>query len=199
LAIWTSNFAEVHLTRKHFAKAEPLYLRATEIMKAARGTESGEYGTSLSNLGALYGLWAQEPGEAARRAQESEFKTKEFSICIAARGPRHPATAISHNNLAVMNADADNWPGAAVEMGQAVSIMLSLDLADHPNTQSFARGLALFWIQSGQRGKAERLRRGDPSDLLPVIRAIEAEHRAWVAENPENRRFGPPSPFAGRR
>jgi hypothetical protein len=52
-----------------------------------------------------------------------------------------------------------------------------------------------MWQRSGQPDKAARLEAGDPSDLLPVIAQIEQEHRAWVAEDPKNRHFGPPSPF----
>jgi hypothetical protein len=29
---------------------------------------------------------------------------------------------------------------------------------------------------------------------VPVIARIEGEHRAWVAEDPQNRHFGPPPP-----
>ena len=77
--------------------------------------------------------------------------------------------------------------------------MLSLDLAQHPNTQLFAGVLVDSWERSGQADKAARFLGGDPSDLLPVIAQIEAEHRAWVAADPEKRHFGPPSPFAHPR
>ena len=59
--------------------------------------------------------------------------------------------------------------------------------------------LADIWQQCSQPDKAARLQKGDFSDLLPVIAQIEAEHRAWVAQDPENRHFGPPSPFASER
>ncbi len=197
LAITLSNLAGLHCERKDFAKAEPLYLRAAEIMKAARGAHSAEHGTSLSNLGALYCEWADEPGQAARRAQEQEYKAKEFAICLAVRGPRHPDAAISFGNLAVMKAKTGDWSGAAEDVERTVAIMLSLDLREHPDTQRRARELCYFWDQFGQGDKAARLRKGDLSDLLPVIEHIEAEHRAWVAEDPKTRKFGLPSPVTG--
>jgi hypothetical protein len=89
--------------------------------------------------------------------------------------------------------------GAASEEERALAIMLSLDLAEHPNTKKSAGQLAHCWQQSGQPDKTARLESGDISDLLPVIAQIEAEHRAWVAQDPENRHFGPPSPFATQR
>jgi hypothetical protein len=96
-----------------------------------------------------------------------------------------------------MNAKRSAWAAAAAEAERAVAIMLSLDLAQHPNTQQMAGDLAYYWQQSGQGDKAARLRRGDISDLVPVIRQIEAEHRAWVAadpKTPKTRHFGPPPP-----
>jgi tetratricopeptide (TPR) repeat protein len=195
LATTLSNLAGVYWRRRDFTKAEPLFLRAAEIMKAAHGAESAEYGTLLSNLGVLYGVWADEPGQAARRAQQKEYVTKEFTICLAARGPRHPETGISHNNLAVMKAEIGDWLGAAAEAERSVAIMLSLDLAQHPSTIERGSILAHMWKQSGQPDKAARLVRGDISDLMPVIAQVEAEHRAWVAKDPKARHFGPPSPF----
>jgi tetratricopeptide (TPR) repeat protein len=194
LAMTLSNLVQVHWKRKHFEQAEPLLLRAAEIMKAAHGAESAEYGTVLSNLGALYGKWADEPGQSARRAQEETCKTRDFSICRSTRGPRHPETAISHQNLAVMKAKRANWSGAAAEAERAVAIMLSLDLAQHPDTLAMAGNLARCWERSGWSDRAARLRRSDISDLLPVIKQTEAEHRAWVAEDPKTRHFGPPPP-----
>jgi tetratricopeptide (TPR) repeat protein len=195
LAITFSNLAEVHSKRNQFAQAEPLHLRAAKITKFAHGEHSAEYGIRLSNLGALYGYWADESGQLARRTQAEKYMTEALAVTRATRGTRHPQTATSHNNLAGMKAKRDDWRGAAAEMERAVAIMLSLDLAQHPNTQSSVAALAETWRRSGQRKKASRLSAGDISDLLPVIAKIEAEHRAWVAEDPENRHFGPPSPF----
>jgi tetratricopeptide (TPR) repeat protein len=193
LAITLSNLAGVQWKRKQFAETEPLYLRAAEIMKAAHGAESAEYGTLLSNLGTLYSDWADEPGQSARRAQEEEYKTQALAVTRAARGMRHPSTAVQCNNLAVMKAKRGDWAGAAADAEQAVAIMLSLDLALHPSTQLMAIDLATYTQHCGHHDKAARLAASDISDLLPVIAQIEAEHRVWVAEDPKIRYFGPPS------
>ena len=58
-----------------------------------------------------------------------------------------------------------------------------------------ASALAQVFDQSDQSDKAARLRGGNMFDLLPMIARIELEHRAWAAEDPENRCFGPPSFF----
>jgi tetratricopeptide (TPR) repeat protein len=180
LAVTRSELAQVHWKRREFDKAEPLLLRAAEIMKAAHGAESAEYGPQLNALGLLYSRWADEPGQAARRAQGVDYATKALAVTHATVGARHPATAVCYNNLAAMKAKLGDWPGAAGDAERAVAIMLSLDLAQHPTTQGTARDLAHYWEQSGQ------------VDKVPVIRQIELQHRAWVAEDPHNRQFGPP-------
>jgi tetratricopeptide (TPR) repeat protein len=195
LAIILSNLAEVHWKRRAFDKAEPLYLRAADVMKTAHGPESAEHGKTLSNLGALYGQWADEPGQEVRREQEADYKTRALAITRKACGERHPSTATRYHNFAVMKMKAGDWSGAAGDAERAVAIMLSLDLAQHPDTQGSVGGLAQCWEQSGQADKAARLQAGAISDLVPVIAQIEREHRAWVAEDPENRHFGPPPYF----
>src|SRR5262249_15896596 len=134
LAITLSNLAGVHWRRKEFAEAEILLLRVAEIDKAAHGPDSAEHGVSLSNLRPIYGDWADEPGQAARRALEEKYTTQALTVTRAARGERHPSTAIRFQNVAVMKAKSGDWPGAASDSERAVAIMLSLDLADHPDT-----------------------------------------------------------------
>ncbi|MEM8821229.1 MAG: hypothetical protein AAGE90_17180 [Pseudomonadota bacterium] len=73
--------------------------------------------------------------------------------------------------------------------------MLSLGTLEHPLTQQRLQHLLHDWERSGQQDRAARLRAGDPSDLLPEIAEVERLMRDWVAEDPENRHFGPP-PFA---
>jgi tetratricopeptide (TPR) repeat protein len=196
LAITLSNLAQVHWKREQFAEAEPLLLRAAEIMKGARGELSAEYGATLANLGALYSGWADEPGQSARQAQAEESLTQAMAVTRTTLGARHPQTAVELNNLAIMKGKRGDWVGAAAEMEREVAIMLSLDLSKHGDMPSDLAHLANFWQHSGQPDKAARLSAGDISDLLPVISQIEAEHRAWVAEDPVSRHFGPPSPFA---
>ena len=99
LATTLSNLVEVHWRRKEFDTAEPLLVRAADVMKVAHGAELREYGVLLSNLGALYGQWADEPGQEARREQEKEYKIREFEITRKAIGngipKRQPVTIIS--------------------------------------------------------------------------------------------------------
>ncbi len=164
-------------------------------MKAAHGADSAEYGSALSNLGALYCDWADEPGQEARREQEKDYKTRALAITRKASGERHPDTANRHNNLAAMKAKLSDWRAQrAMRNAQSRSCCRSISrsIRTHKAAGDF---LPDCWEQSGHADKAARLRRGDISDLVPVIAQIELEHRAWVAEDPENRHFGPHSYF----
>jgi tetratricopeptide (TPR) repeat protein len=195
IAIALSNLAHVYLKRENFAAAEPLFLRAADIEKAAHGTETATYGKRLGHLDNLYDGWAELSGDVEKRRSAARYSTQALSVTRASRGARHPETSTRHFNLAVLKARLGERRAAVEEAERALAIMLSLDLAQHPDTQHIASGL----VNLSESDKAARLRSGDISDLLPVIAQIEAEHRAWVAKDPKNRHFGPPSPFADQR
>jgi tetratricopeptide (TPR) repeat protein len=199
LADMLCNFGEVHWRRGAFAESERLNLRAAEIIKAAHGTESAEYVRVIGSLGVVYGDWAEATQDAAHFAKAKECLAVALTVMRKARRARHPATAQAHKNLAVLKSKEHNdAQGATTESERSVAIMLSLGLTESHRAENYAEHLAQYWEQSGQADKAERLRAGDVSDLLRMIAQIEAEHRAWVAEDPENRHFGPPSPFASQ-
>jgi hypothetical protein len=94
-----------------------------------------------------------------------------------------------------MRLSQQNRTSASEDAARGVAIMLSLDLTHHPSTQRGMQYLTHLWQLSGQPDKTVQLETGDISELLPLIAQIETEHGAWVAEDPENRSFGPPSPF----
>ncbi len=100
---------------------------------------------------------------------------------------------VRYANRAVMKTKHGDWARAVADALRAVAIMLSLDLAGHPNTHLMSNNLSKYWQRQGEADKAARLQAGDISDLLPVIAEIETEHRAWG--DPEHRDFGPPSFF----
>lgn len=192
-----SNFGAQHLRRNEFAKAADLIGRAAEIDKAAHGATSTQYAIRLHNLGAVYSEWAQETGDAELHRKVREAKEEATRITRALCGMRHPDMTARQNNLAVMHFDSGDIPRAAELMALSVAIELSLDQGEHPSTQKKIVQLRHIWTKSNQSYKAARLAAGNTSDLTPIVEQIEAEHRAWVAEDPDNRKFGPPSPVTG--
>lgn len=197
LAITLDNLGGLHWRRKDFARAEELKLRAAEVFKAAHGDVSTAYASALNNLGAVYRDWARATGDPALREKERETTEEAARITRALRGPRHPEMTARFNNLAIMHEDAGDLARAAKDMVLCVAVELSLGQEAHPDTQRELAALHALWTHCGQTDKAARLAAGDPSDLLPIVEQIEAEHRAWVAEDPENRLFGPRSPITG--
>lgn len=199
LAITLSNFGAFHRRRKNFAEAVRLTEQAAEINKAASGELSAEYAIRLSNLGTIYSDWADVTGDVVLQAKEREYSEQSLTVTLKSRGLRHPEATLRYNNLSAMHHTAGDAALAAGMMARAVAIDLSLGQMEHPNTQRHISDLLHLWSESGQAEKAERLRGGDGSDLFPIIQQIEQEHRDWVAEDPENRHFGPPSPVTGAR
>lgn len=199
LAITLSNWGGLDWRRGAFERAAERIGQAADIWKDAHGETSTQYASGLNNLGAVYRGWARATGDADLRHKERAVTEEAARITRALRGPRHPETATRSNNLAVMAADAGDMPRAAEHMAQAVAVDLSLDQFAHPQTQKRLATLHHFWTESGQTDQAARLAAGDISDLIAIIRQIEAAHRAWVAEDPDNRDYGPPSPVTGAR
>ncbi len=197
IATTLSNMASIPQKKNEFYKAENLHLRAAKIDKAAHGAVSTKYATRLNNLSTVYYDWANATGDPNLRRKERDTTEEAAQIIAALRGIRHPGTAACQNNLAVMHANTGNISLAAKLMARAVTISLSLDQQAHPDTQHYIRHLIFFWEKSGQYDKAARLRAGDGADIFPIVAEIEAEHRAWVAEDPDNREFGLRSPITG--
>ena len=139
---------------------------------------------------------AEYSGDPDKRLKAEGYSAQALAITSRAAGERHPSTAVRHYNLAVLKCRLGDWTGAANHAERAVAIMLSLDLSQHPSLSNIAATLLQSWEQSGHSEKAACLRSGQISNLLPIIAQIEGEHATWVAEDSENRHFGPPSFFA---
>ncbi|MEL7466258.1 MAG: tetratricopeptide repeat protein [Pseudomonadota bacterium] len=199
IAVTLSNFGGLHRLRKDFAEAERCTLRARAINLAVHGETSAEYATSVSNLGAIYHDWANETGDEALRGKEEEAKTRALHLIRETRGPRHPHTAHCYDNLAVMHAVRGNITDAAEFMALALAIDLSLDLLMAGGTRRRFDHLLGFLRMAGIADVAERLNNGEFSDIFQIVEEVEMEQRAWVAEDMENRKFGPASPITGAR
>ena len=197
LAKTLNNYAGLKRLQGDYQSAVDLTLQAAKIAQKASGDVSVEYSIILSNLGAIYSEWFDVSGDAEHRNLERKYTSESADITRQVRGVRHPDMAASYHNLTATYARDGDIETATRDMARCVAIRLSLGLLDHPNTHNSMAELHGCWTQLGQTDKAERFTAGDLSDLIPVIHEIEEEHRAWVAEDPENRHFGPPSILTG--
>lgn len=191
------NWAELDSKRKRFPEAIERIERAAELDKSAHGVNSTQYANCLNNLGVTYGFWAREvPDRPDLWTKSEKLHQESFRITRALRGPRHPETATCISHLACKLADAGDIARAAQQMARAVAVDLSLDQLAHPLTQRRIAALHNYWAQSGEPERAARLSARNLADMGPFIAEIEAEHHAWVAEDPANRNFGPPSRYS---
>ncbi|MEL7200336.1 MAG: tetratricopeptide repeat protein, partial [Pseudomonadota bacterium] len=133
----------------------------------------------------------------AHKKLERLYKVDALTIKRHAIGLRNSYTAIEYNNNAVMEARDQNLSLAIDQMKRALAIFLSLDNAAHPSATRYRQALASMLAKAGQTSTAQRLTDGDFTDLTPIVEDIEDEHRRWVAQDPDNRAFGPPSPITG--
>jgi tetratricopeptide (TPR) repeat protein len=194
LGIDFKNLGKVYWKRKAFAEAEQMILRTREIVRAAHGDESDEHASLLHSFGVLYRDWADEPGQKHRRTDAARLQGEAVVLARRVLGERHPNVATYLVNHSATLAQQGNL--AALDLAvRALAIQLSLGLVKHPMAQDSASYLVRLWDQSGHEDRAARLRAGDFADLLPEIHEVERLMREWVAEDPENRDFGPP-PFA---
>jgi hypothetical protein len=106
---------------------------------------------------------------------------KALAIARELYGERHPATANRlsfYSLIKPKKAKIGNLLGAVAELEESVAIMLSLALPEHPFAKMARNHLIEFLRGCGQPNKADRIARGDYSDLVPVIHQIEDKHRA---------------------
>ena len=196
IGISLMNFGLLYWRMGDYPNAEEVLLRAVGNHEAGQREMSGEYAGALNNLGTVYRRWAEQNGNKSLYRKAREANRKAFEIGRELHGFRHPQTAASYGNLATILQKTGELASAAEQMARSVAVFLSLGLLSHPNCQDGLATLHHLWSQSGQTDKAARLEAGDISDLIPIIKQIEEEHRAWVAEDLDTRHFGPPSPFS---
>jgi len=181
LAITFSSFGSFRLNQKRFSDAVDLTEKAAEINKSVHGEFSAPYAIRLNNLGAIYGEWFQESQNPEHKTKERNLKAQSADITRQMVGWRNPLTTTDFNNLAVMYYNDDDFTQAANNMLHAVAIDLSLSQFEHPLTLQHIQHLLLFWLQSNQGEKFEKLISGDLTILVDAVHYIEAQHREWMA------------------
>jgi tetratricopeptide (TPR) repeat protein len=191
------------LTKKgKFVEAEKHFAEIENVTKAVFGDPSVEYGSTLNAVAEHYSVRWQKTGNKMHRRRAMVRAEKALAIARELYGERHPATANRlsfYSLIKPKKARVGNLLGAVAELEESVAIMLSLALPEHPFAKMARNQLIVFLRGCSQPNKADRIVRGDYSDLVPVIHQIEDKHRAWVAQDPANREFGPPSPYTGAR
>ena len=167
-----------------FAKAEPLFLRAAEITRPPmRKSRRNTVRRSLISARSM-AYWADEPGHWQTRAggtiRDPGAGRDSGRARPAASGRRRPATTTSPSRSKARTTGraqrrkwSVRWRSCCRSTSPSILTAKWRAHSQHGIGREFS-----------QPDKAARLASGDISDLLPVIAQIEAEHRAWVAEDP---------------
>lgn len=190
LAITLSHIGQVKFRQGKIREGEALLARVVKIMKNRFGMNSKEYAHALSDLGAAYVERSTTRDQKARKKVGLRHLTRARAITFRVRGARHPESAIRCTNLAVAAGNDKNWREAEREMELATAIMFSLGLREHPDTIGMFESLSQYRQHNRASSSLEQV-------LNRAAERIEIEHRKWVAKDPENRHFGPPSPVTG--
>ena len=189
------GLAEILAINRDFVESEKYFTKIERIVTNRCGGQSMERGLILNSFGELYNRWFRATNDISYFAKAMSCAKDALAIAREIYGERHPTTANRIYFYAHKDIIARNWKGLAAQFEKAVAIMLSLRLPNHPLMRGFGESLVFAWRQSGASAKITRFQAGDLSDLLPAIRQVEADQTAWVARDPENRRFVPESFF----
>ncbi|MEO0612326.1 MAG: NB-ARC domain-containing protein [Pseudomonadota bacterium] len=191
------NFAGLLCKQKKFAKAISFAEKSASIYEKCLGKKSIPYSSSIGTIGSIYSEFYVYSRNIEHLEKEFFWKRKELKLKRFLCGLRSFLTARAENNIGVALAHSGDNAAFAKHTQYAISIALSLDLRDHPYVKKVTKKLEDYFSFCGQPEKAQRLANGDYTDLIPIVEEIEEEHRQWVAQDPDNRKFGPPSPITG--
>ncbi len=147
-----NNVAAIHRELRNYDRAEALYRRAAVIQEAHHvpGDGSTDLASTLANLATV--LHDQGRFEEAAPLHERSLAIRERE-----RGPEHPETATSLNNLGWFSYLRGDLPAAERWFARALAIRERVLGADHPETALVLDNLGRVRLAEGKPGEAEAL------------------------------------------
>src|SRR5260370_30346400 len=133
-----------------YHKAEPLYKKALEIRRKARGREHPDTAESMDNLADLY--WAIGDYAKAEPLYKEALEIRQKVL-----GREHPDTATSLNNLAELYWDMGDYAKAEPLLKGALAICQKVLGQAHPYTAASLNNLSLSELELGKIQEARRL------------------------------------------
>lgn len=142
--------AEAHLSKREFARAEPLLQRALRNQITTLGVEHPEVTKTIGSLGQAY--------EGARQFNKAEPCFQQvLKAAEKSRGSEHPETATALNDLGEMYLAANQPAKAAPVLDRALKIREKALGPDHPHVGASLTNLAAMNRAQGEFGKAKPL------------------------------------------
>jgi tetratricopeptide (TPR) repeat protein len=160
--------ASFHKDAGRYTGAEPLYLRALEVLGGVLGQEHPKTLSSVNNLA----LFLASKGDYAGAEPLHRRALQSFERVL---GPEHPDTLGSVNNLALLLANMGDYASAEPLYRRALEVRERVLGPEHPDTLGSMNNLACL-LES----------RGDYAGAEPLYHcALEAREQVLGPEHPE--------------
>ena len=156
------------LDRSQYSKAEPLFVRALELIQCDLGEDHPTVAVSLANLASLYVYQGRYVD-----AESLYLRALEISEC--ALGRDHPAVAMKLNNLASLYHSQGRYADEEPLYVRALEIRERSLGGDHPTVATSLNSMAGLYQSQGRFADAEPLN----------LRALEIKERALGRDHPE--------------
>ncbi len=150
LATSLSYLGLLYRSQGRYSEAEPLYLKALDILQRQLGDDHPNVATSLNNLAGLH-------NSQGRYSEAEPLYLKALDILQRQLGDDHPDVANSLNNLALLHNSQGRYSDAEPLYRQALAIALQSLGEAHPNTETFWSNFRLFLQQVIQENRTDEL------------------------------------------
>ena len=162
-----NNLAQLYQATNHLAEAEPLLLRALEILENPDDDLVSNYAGALNNLAQLY--------KATNRLAEAEsLMNRALAIAEKTSGKNHPNVAVVLNNLAQLYQATNHLAEAEPLMERVLAIDKKVFGKDHPNVARDLNNLALLYQATNRLAEAEPL----------MLQALAIVEKAFGKDHP---------------
>ena len=167
-----NNLASLYQDMGEYAKAEPLFQEALQILiyelyrvmgsmlKPNPGTENpwGRFlGQNIPTRRAASITWPSCTRAMGEYAKAEPLYQEALRICQKVLGPEHPYTALCLNNLAGLYWDMSEYAKAEPLLQEALRIRQKVLGPEHLDTAASLNSLALLYHAMGEYAKAESL------------------------------------------
>jgi tetratricopeptide (TPR) repeat protein len=162
------TLASLHHLRGDYARAEPLFRQASEVIRAALGESHPDYAKNLHALGSLHHLKGDY-------AQAEPLLRQALQATRAALGESHPDYASSLHDLASLYQSKGDYASAEPLLRRALEVTRAALGESHPDYATNLNNLAVLYESKGDYAQAE-----------PLIRqALEVKYAALGADHPD--------------
>ena len=145
-----NSLGDVNAAMGQYAKAEPFYTAAKEVIEKVEGKETAKYALICNNLGRLFRLMGQYEKAEQLLIEAKNLREKLF-------GKENADYATSVNNLAVLYGEVGQYADASPLYLEAKEIRERVLAKDHIDYAASCNNLAILYVLTGKPEGAEPL------------------------------------------